>query len=174
MSSQSNSKDQMIPLESISEISIKELAAFREFQKQQELAAKSEIVNVVSQGNDVITVSLIEKELATTIALIDVEIQKRMAAGKSCFEQNARKIRSLKILSDLIFTKRQIALNEAINLKSESFEIVFKEILSLVRVSAGKAGVPEYHLDAMFAELTKNLTVWEEQTQKKISSQAKK
>jgi len=175
MSSQLNSKEnQMIPLGSVHEISVQELAHFREFQKLKEVASKSEIVSIVSQGNDTATVNLIERDLAYTISLIDAEIQKRMADGKSCFEQNARKIRSLKTLSDIIFAKRQIALNEAINLKSESFEAVFREILNLVRASAAKSGVPEYHIEAMFAELTKNLPIWEEQTQKKLSGRAKK
>ncbi len=173
MSSQSP-KDDKIPLESVHEISIKELASFREFQKLSEKASKSLLVSTVSTGTDIDTVHLIENELAKTISQIDIEIQKRMAAGKSCIDQNTRKIRALKNLSDLIFTKRQVALNEAINLKSESFEVVFKEILDLVRTSAEKAGVPNFHVDALFAELTKNLTHWEEQTQKKLIAQLKK
>jgi len=168
MSSQSNNENEMIPLESIHEISIKDLAAFRKFQKLQEEASKNHIVTIVSQKNDVNTIGMVEEELAKTIALIDVEIQKRLTEGKSCFEQNSRKIRSLKVLTDIIFAKRQMALNEAINLKSESFEIVFKEILDLVHSSAEKVGVPVYHIEAMFNELTKNLSSWEEQTQKKL------
>lgn len=175
MSSQSNDKnDLMIPIESLHEISVQELAAFREFQKLKDNAIKSEIVEIVAKGNDIATVSLIERELANTIALIDAEIQKRMVEGKSCFEQNARKIRSLKVLSDIIFAKRQIALNEAINLKSESFEVVFREILALVSASAHKVGVPDFHVEAMFTELEKNLSVWEEKTQKKLTSHVKR
>jgi len=173
MSSQSP-KDDLIPLESIHEISIKELSAFREFQKLGERLSKNPLVSIVSTGADIDAVLLIENELARTIAQIDLEIQRRMAAGKSCIEQNARKIRALKVLTDIIFTKRQVALNEAINLKSESFEAVFKEILALVRFSAEKAGVPDFHVDALFAELGKNLTNWEEATQKKLIAHLKK
>lgn len=168
MNSQSN--NEMIPLDTVHEISVKELAEFRKFKKTKESVQKSEIFNVVSARNDVATISFIERELALTIARLDADIDERTACGKSSFEQNMRKIRALKNLSELIFNKRQIALNEAINLKSESFGRVFEEILNLVRTSATEAGVPDYHINSLFEKLGQNLKGWEEQAQKKLSA----
>jgi len=167
------SKDDSIPLDSVHDISIKELAEFRQFKKAKQSIQKSDLYNIVSQGNDAQAISFIEKELALTIAHLDADIDTRASKGKNVFEHNMRKIRALKNLSELIFSKRQVALNEAINLKSESFSRVFSEILNLVRSSALEAGVPEYHVNSLFDKLGANLKNWEEQTQKKLIAESK-
>ena len=170
MSSQSNDS-QTIPLDQVSEISLKELAEFRKFQKRRSQLDDSVLVQKVQNGSDLEVITLIQEELARTIANLELHIQEREVRGKSTFVENMRKVRALKHLSELILSKRQTLLNEVINLKSQSFVYVFQEILELFKVSAKQAGVPEFHIEAAIGKLGENLKGWEERTQRKLLKQ---
>jgi hypothetical protein len=167
MSSQSDNP-QTIPLDQVQEISLKELASFRKFQKRRTQLADSNLVQKVQEGNDLEVIQHIQEELAQTIANLELHIQEREVKGKSTFVENMRKIRALRNLSDLILTKRQTLLNEVINLKSDSFVFVFQELLELFKGSAKQAGVPDFHIDAIIGKLGDNLKGWEERTQRKL------
>ena len=167
MSTQSTSS-QTIPLNQVQEISLRELAAFRKFQKRRDQLDDHTLVQKVQKKGDIEVVQFIQEELAKTIANLELHIQERESKGKSTFVENMRKIRALRNLSDLILTKRQTLLNEVINLKSESFVLVFQELLELFKGSAKQAGVPEFHIEATIGKLGDNLKGWEEHMQKKL------
>lgn len=79
-----------------------------------------------------------------------------------------RRTNILKMITDALIQKRNLALNDFVNLRSPQWQVVFGELLSKVRQTFGELSYSSEQMELFFEKLQDNLEGFEEDTEMKL------
>lgn len=85
-----------------------------------------------------------------------------------------RRANILKMISDALIQKRNLALNDFINLRSPQWQVVFGELMDKVRVTFDDLGYSTEQMELFFDRLQNHMENFEEDTEMKLKESAGK
>ena len=112
-------------------------------------------------------------ELAEESASLKYERIKKEFDDEATDRISLRRANILKMINDSIIQKRNLALNDLVNLKSPQWQIVFQELMETVRHTFNELGYSSEQLELFFDKLQNNLEGFEEVTEMKLKESMK-
>jgi hypothetical protein len=112
-------------------------------------------------------------ELAEESASLKYERIKKEFDNEPTDRISLRRANILKIINDSIIQKRNLALNDLVNLRSPQWQIVFQELMLKVRQTLGELGYSSEQMELFFDKLQNNLEGFEEITEHKLKENMK-
>jgi hypothetical protein len=112
-------------------------------------------------------------ELAEESASLKYERIKKEFDNEPTDRISLRRANILKIINDSIIQKRNLALNDLVNLRSPQWQIVFQELILKVRQTLGDLGYSSEQMELFFDKLQNNLEGFEEITEHKLKENMK-
>lgn len=107
-------------------------------------------------------------ELAEESASLKYERIKRELKDQDTDRLSLRRSNILKMISDALVQKRNLALNDFINLRSPQWQIVFDQLMKRVRKTFSDLQYSSEELELFFQKLQSNLEGFEEMTELKL------
>lgn len=113
---------------------------------------------------------LILAEMAQEGASLKYERLKKDAEGKDTDRVSLRRANILKMILDSIIEKRNLALNDIVNLKSPQWRLVFDHLLSKMKKTFVDLEYSSEQIELFFQKLEDNLEGFEEETEVKLKN----
>lgn len=85
-----------------------------------------------------------------------------------------RRANILKMITDALIQKRNLALSDFVNLRSPQWQVVFSELMDKVRVTFTELGYSSEQMELFFEKLQNNLEGFEEDTEMKLKDSLNK
>jgi hypothetical protein len=113
-------------------------------------------------------------ELAEESASLKYERIKKEFDDEPTDRISLRRANILKMVSDAIIQKRNLALNDFINLRSPQWQVVFGELMDKIRITFEDLGYSSEQMELFFEKLQTHLETFEEDTEMKLKETAGK
>jgi len=107
-------------------------------------------------------------ELAEESASLKYERIKKELENKDTDRLSLRRSNILKMISDALVQKRNLALNDFVNLRSPQWQIVFEQIMKKIRQTFVDLNYSSEQLELFFQKFQSNLDGFEESTEVKL------
>jgi hypothetical protein len=134
----------------------------REIQERTRYVQNQELVKAVSnKASTIDIIDVILLEISEELAHLKFERRKATKEGKNTANYTISRTHSLKSLADLLLKRKEVALNERLDLKSERFQAVFKVWLDFFHNSMEKVGIEPRIIDIVFQQMKKDMVDWE-------------
>lgn len=111
---------------------------------------------------------IVMSELAEESASLKFERIKKEFEDEDTDRISLRRANILKMIGDAIIQKRNLALNDFVNLKSPQWQIVFEQLMDKVRISFTDLEYSTEQMELFFVKLQSNLEGFEEETEIKL------
>jgi hypothetical protein len=85
-----------------------------------------------------------------------------------------RRANILKMITDALIQKRNLALSDFVNLRSPQWQVVFSELMDKVRITFTELGYSSEQMELFFEKLQNNLEGFEEDTEMKLKDSLNK
>lgn len=112
-------------------------------------------------------------ELAEESASLKYERIKKEFDDEATDRISLRRANILKMINDSIIQKRNLALNDLVNLKSPQWQIVFQELMIKIRQTFDELDFSSEQMELFFDKLQNNLEGFEEVTEMKLKESMK-
>ena len=112
-------------------------------------------------------------ELAEESASLKYERIKKEFNDESTDRISLRRSNILKMINDSLVQKRNLALNDLINLRSPQWQVVFENLMDKIRLTFVDLEYPSEQEELFFQKLQNNLEGFEEETELKLKDSAK-
>jgi len=130
---------------------------------------KDDLVNAIVDGSGTFELlDMVIKELAEDCAQLKYERIKKVHDEKDIERIVLRHANILKMVSESLIQKRNLVLNDIINLKSPQWQMVHGEFLKRIKQTLIDLRYSSEQIELFFDKLTKNLEGFEEQTEIKL------
>ena len=136
--------------------------------KQEVMKEDALIQGILNDGNVFELLDLVLAELAEEGASLKYERLKREQEDKETDRISLRRANILKMVSDALVQKRNLALNDLVNLRSPQWRIVFEELMGKISQSLKDVGFTSEQEELFFQKLQTNLEGFEEVTELKL------
>lgn len=147
----------------------------REVKKKNMDLKKDRLLNLVKDNTSGIDFfEKIIEEFSEEVFSLKHEREKAEAKGKDTSGLSIKRVNALKHLADLWIAKRKLSIDEAMDLKSERFQRVFKFLLTIFRDSMVDSGMDMDDIKKVIQTLMFNLDGWEEKAQELVSGNFEK
>lgn len=107
------------------------------------------------------TIDVLLLEIAEELSHIKYERRKASKEGKSTLNHTISRINSLKNLAELLLKRKEAALAERLDLKSERFQKVFQVWMEFFYDAMEKCGIEERIIDLVFQQMKADMKDWE-------------
>ena len=111
-------------------------------------------------------------ELAEESVSLKLERLKKEFENKETDRLSLRRANILKIISDTLIQKRNLALNDFINLRSPQWQVVFAQLMTKMEKTFVELKFSSEQIELFFQKFTKNLEGFEEETEQKLKETA--
>ena len=138
------------------------VALDKDLRKRIDYVNGQEIVKSIKKGAstaEVIDTLLLE--IAEEVSHIKYERRKISKEGKSTLNYTISRVNSLKNLAELLLKRKEAALAERLDLKSERFQKIFQIWMEFFYDAMGKCGVEEKIIDLVFQQMKADMMNWE-------------
>ncbi|MDB4330308.1 hypothetical protein N9948_01155 [bacterium] len=113
-------------------------------------------------------------ELAEEGASLKYERIKKEFDDQPTDRISLRRANILKMITDALIQKRNLALNDFVNLRSPQWQIVFSELMDKVRQTFDELGYSSEQMELFFDKLQNSLEGFEEDTELKLKESLSK
>lgn len=134
----------------------------RDVRERDNFVKSQELVLAIERGastTELIDLSL--REIAEESSHLKYERKKASKEGKNTANYTVMRIGALRQLAEVLLKRKEAALAERLDLKSERFQKIFKTWMKFVYESMIKAGVEETVIDLVFAQMKVDMINWE-------------
>lgn len=136
---------------------------------KKEVLQQDQIINAMINGDNPFDIlDVIHQQIAEEGASLKYERIKRELRNQDTDRISLRRANILKMLSDSVIQKRNLALNDIINLKSPQWQLVFEHLLSKVKLSLQELGYSSEQIELFFRKFQNNLEGFEEEMELKL------
>jgi len=112
-------------------------------------------------------------ELAEESASLKYERIKKEFRDESTDRISLRRSNILKMINDSLVQKRNLALNDLVNLRSPQWQIVFENLMDKIKLTFTDLEYASEQIELFFQKLQNNLEGFEEETELKLKESAK-
>lgn len=113
-------------------------------------------------------IDIVIAELAEESASLKYERMKKEFSNEATDRISLRRANILKTISDTLVQKRNLALNDFVNLRSPQWQVVFSLVMDKVKRTFGDLGYTSEQIELYFQKLTSNLDGFEEEAELKL------
>ena len=141
----------------------------KEFLKQDKL-----IQGIMNDSNVFDLLDVVLSEIAEESTSLKYERIKKEAADEPTDRLSLRRSNILKMVSDVLIQKRNLAINDFINLRSPQWQLVFTQMLEKVSQTFKDLGYSTEQAELFFQKLNGNLQGFEEDVEEKLKESLSK
>jgi hypothetical protein len=121
-----------------------------------------EIVTTIKKGSSTAeTIDVLLLEIAEEISHIKFERRREAKKGKSTLNYTISRVNGLKNLAELLLKRKEAALAERLDLKSERFQKIFQIWMEFFYDAMEKCGIEERIIDLVFQQMKADMKDWE-------------
>ena len=113
-------------------------------------------------------IDVVLAEMAEEGASLKYERIKKEFKDEPTDRISLRRANILKMINDSLIQKRNLALNDLVNLKSPQWQIVFKQLMDRVQQTFQELSYSSEQVELFFQKLQSNLEGFEEDTEEKL------
>jgi hypothetical protein len=113
-------------------------------------------------------------EMAEEGASLKYERIKKEFENQSTDRISLRRTNILKMISDALIQKRNLALADFVNLRSPQWQVVFSELMEKIKLTFKELGYSSEQMELFFEKLESNLEGFEENTEIKLKESLSK
>jgi len=147
----------------------------KEAQKYPALPSKKDVINkdpllrgIVNDDGIFDLLDVVLAEMAEESASLKYERLKKEFEDKDTDRLSLRRSNILKMISDSLVQKRNLALNDFVNLRSPQWQVVFAQLMEKVRRTFLNLNYSSEQMELFFQELQTNLEGFEDETEEKL------
>jgi hypothetical protein len=141
---------------------VDQVALEEDLKKRIKYVSKQEIVETIKRGASTAeTIDVLLLEIAEEISHIKFERRRVAKEGKSTLNYTISRVNGLRNLAELLLKRKEAALAERLDLKSERFQRIFQIWMEFFYESMEKCGIEDRIIDLVFQQMKADMKDWE-------------
>jgi len=162
-------KDQSLQKDLVTNSKLTEIKTLRTLPKKEDIVRNDALIKgLLGDENIYDLVNTVLIELAEETASLKFERIKLEERDQSTGTISVRRAQVLKMVMDALVQRRNIALNDFINLKSPQWQIIFSHLMLKIRQTFLDLNYNTEQIELFFQSLQKNLEGFEEEAEQRL------